>query len=131
MLGTADEFSTILYITSDGKNQILDKFGIVGSGRITGGELLLSEFLRENINEVEAANLAALIVTTVGRVDLSVGGEPDIRFCRDRMAWVYEEESFKRILGTSESRWSLLKKVWWRMQEDKTVESKLKNLVEK
>ncbi|TET20337.1 hypothetical protein E3J74_03565 [Candidatus Bathyarchaeota archaeon] len=129
LLGGADKFSTILYVSSDGKNRILEKFGMIGSGRITGGELLLNEFLKDDMIDLEAAHLAALVVTIVGHIDLSVGGEPDIRICFDRTIWVPKEIAFKEILKASELRWSLLKSVWWKMQEDNTVESKLKKLV--
>lgn len=132
LLGTADEFSTILYVTNEGKTQELEKYGIIGSGRITGGELLMNELLsgrKEDLSTVEAANLAALIVTTVGHIDLSVGGAPDIKLCRDRISWVYKEQPFNEILRRSESKWDLMKKTWWEMEEDSTLERKLQKLV--
>jgi len=129
LLVAADKHSTILYVTSDGKTQDLPKFGMIGTGRITGGELLLSELLKEDITEEEAAHLAALVVTVVGHVDISVGGKPDIQMARERCAWVHKETAFEKILKTSESRWELLGKVWWKMQEDKAIENKLKELL--
>jgi len=129
LIGTADKFSTILYVTNEGKNQVLDKFGLIGSGRITGGELLINEFLKESISEEEATSLAALVVTTVGHIDLSVGGGPDIRICHDRIVWVYKKPAFDEILKASESRWKLINRLWWKMQEDSSVEGKLEKLI--
>jgi 20S proteasome alpha/beta subunit len=132
LLGTADEFSTILYVTSEGKTQELEKYGIIGSGRITGGELLINELLsgrKEDLSVDEAAGLAALIVTTVGHIDLSVGGAPDIMFCRGRISWSYKEQPFNEILRSSESKWDLMKKIWWKMEKDSTLERKLQKLV--
>ncbi len=132
MLGTADKFSSILHVTSDGKTQELEKYGIIGSGSITGGELLMTEFYgsRDEIMcEEEAANLAALIVTTVGHVDLSVGGAPDIKLCRDRISWIYKKQPFNELLKTSELRWNLIKKAWWKMQQSSSFEHKLRSMV--
>lgn len=132
LLGAADEFSTILYVTNEGKTQELEKYGIIGSGRITGGELLMSELLserKETMTQQEAANLAALIVTTVGHIDLSVGGAPDIKICRDRVVWVYKEQSFNEMLKSSELKWNLLKRIWWRTQEDEAIVYKIKKML--
>jgi len=129
MLGAADEFTTILRITYEGKNQLLNKFGIIGSGRVTGGELLIGEFLEEDINEREAASLAALVVSIVGHVDMFVGGEPDMYICRERTVWDFKEDPYRKILKKSEDRWDLLKKAWVKMQKDSTLEKKLKNLL--
>lgn len=111
LIGAADKFSTILYVNNNGKTQELERFGIIGSGRITGGELLLNELLRNDVEEYGAAHLAALVVTVVGHVDLSVGGAPDIRICRDRITWHYKEEAFTELLTSSESRWGLIKSI--------------------
>lgn len=130
ILGAADEFSTILHITHEGKNQVLDRFGVIGSGRVTGGELLLGEFLKEEINEDEAAILAALVISTVGHVDMFVGGEPDMCICRERTVWEFTEDAYQKLLKNSKDRWDLMKKTWVKMQKDSTLKSKLKNLLE-
>jgi hypothetical protein len=129
LLGAADKDSTILYITCEGKNQILDKFGIIGSGRVTGGELLLGQFLKEDLTREQAARLATLVISIVGHVDMYVGGEPQIYMCKNRTVWRFEEKSYQGILEESESRWALLKKLWVKMQEDETFESKLRDLL--
>jgi hypothetical protein len=132
LLGAADEFSAILHVTYEGKTQDLKRYGMIGMGRITGGELLMNEFfsLRDGaISQEEAANLAALIVTTVGHVDLSVGGAPDIKLCRNRTSWIYKEQPFNEILKTCELRWGVMKKVWWRMQESNSFERKLRSML--
>jgi hypothetical protein len=129
LIGAADKFSTILHVNSEGKTQELERFGVIGSGQITGGELLLNEFLRTDVQQKAAANLAALVVTIVGHVDLSVGGAPDIQICRDRIAWVYKQEAFSELLTTSESKWDLIKKLWWKMLEDDTIEDKVKKIL--
>jgi len=66
LLGTAAEYSEILHVTYEGKNEMLGRYGILGSGQVTGGELLLTEFLREEPTEDQAASLAALVIATVG-----------------------------------------------------------------
>jgi len=125
----ADEFSTILRITCEGKNEVLEKFGIIGSGRITGGELLLREFLKADITQTEAARLAALVISIVGHVDMFVGGEPDMFICRNRKVWVYKEDTYREILKESESRWALMKNVWMKMEEDDSFEKRLRGLL--
>ena len=44
LLGAADKFSAILFVNYDGRNRELDRIGSIGSGRVTGGELILSDF---------------------------------------------------------------------------------------
>jgi len=113
LFGAADKSSTLLYVTSDGKQQILDNSGIIGQGRITGGELLLNEFLKEGLTQKQAARLAALVITRIGTVDMSVSGIPEIKWCRNRRVWHYTEKSFKKIMKESNSQWNALKKSWW------------------
>lgn len=129
LLGAADKSTTILHVTYEGKQQILEQYGIIGSGQVTGGELLLSEFLRKDISQIEAASLAALIVTRIGRVDIYVSGEPEIKWCRNRSVWHYRKFKFKRIMEESKSRWNLMKKTWWKMQEDDRAKGKLKDIL--
>jgi 20S proteasome alpha/beta subunit len=125
LIGAADETATILLVTCEGKQQILEQSGMIGSGLVTGGELLLREFIREDMSQREAASLAALIVTSVGNVDAFVGGEPEIKLCRNRRVWHYEKFKFKEIMKESQSRWHLIKKVWWKIQDDSNVKRKL------
>jgi hypothetical protein len=129
LLGAADETSTILQITSEGKQQVLEQFGIIGSGQVTGGELLLTEFVRQDLNQSEAAALAALIVTRIGNIDMSVGGEPDIKWCRNGRVWHYKEFKFKNIMEQSKSRWNTLKKIWWKMQEGNNFKERLEKIL--
>jgi 20S proteasome alpha/beta subunit len=131
LFGAADEFSTILKVTCEGKNKELDKVGMIGSGRVTGGELLLSEFLKEEPTEDEAASLAALVISTVGHVDMFVGGEPDFCICRDRAVLKYTKKFHKHILEDSESKWTLIKEIWQKMLEDSAFEKKVKRLLKK
>lgn len=129
ILGVSDLFRTILHVTCEGKNQILKKFGIIGSGRITGGELFLNEFFRDDLNTTEAAHLASFTIKKVGHIDPYVGGEPDIRFCMDRNIWEFSKP--REIISKSESRWELLKKAWWKMHENLILEEKIEKLMEK
>ena len=129
LLGAADQSATILYVTSQGKQQILEQYGIIGTGQVTGGELLLSEFLKDGISQREAASLAALIVTKIGKIDVYVSGEPEIRWCRNRRVWHYREFKFRRIIEESRSRWNVMKRAWWKMQEDSTTKKKLRNIL--
>jgi len=125
LLGAADEKATVLYVNCDGKQQVLEKFAIIGSGQVTGGELLFNEFMKEDMTQEEAANLAALVVTKIGNVDQFVSGEPDIQWCRNRRVWHYQEMKFMKIMQESERRWNIIKKAWSRMQEDDTIRKKI------
>lgn len=131
LLGAADKWSNILHVTCEGKNQLLEKFGIIGSGRVTGGELLLTEFLKQDIRADEAAHLAALVISVVGHVDMFVGGEPEMVNCFKRRAWDYKQEEYQRILRESKSRWDLMKTFWAKMEKDNTLENKLRKLLKK
>jgi hypothetical protein len=125
LLGASDENSTILYVTCEGKQKILDQSGMIGTGRVTGGELLLREFIRDNMDQKEAAALAALIVMSVGNVDIHVGGGPEIKWCRNRRVWHYAEFKFDEIIAESQSKWHIIKNAWWKMQEDSNMRRKL------
>lgn len=131
LIGIADDFPMILRVTYEGKTQMLEDYGIIGSGRVTGGELLIRELFEKDMTEDDAALLAALMISTVGHVDISVGGEPDMRICRARSVWAYEEDAYRRILENSESRWRLMKSAWKKMKEDAGFESELKELLKK
>ncbi|MCJ7635844.1 hypothetical protein MUP77_26070 [Candidatus Bathyarchaeota archaeon] len=129
LLGAADEQSTILYVNCLGKQQIRDEFGIIGSGQLTGGELLFNEFAKEDMTQKEAATLAALVVTKIGNVDQFVSGEPDIKWCRNRRVWHYDETKFTKIMVESEERWKLMKRVWSKMQKDANIETRIKRVL--
>lgn len=129
LLGAADKFSNILNVTYEGKTQIIDQFGIIGTGRITGGELLLNELFKTDMTYQEAAHLASFIITVVGHCDISVGGKPDIRICGNRIAWIFTDPAFQNIMVQTGSRWELTKRAWWKMQEDKTLEERIKELL--
>lgn len=129
LLGAADESVTILYVTCEGKQQVLEQYGIIGIGQVTGGELLASEFLRKDMTQKEAASLAALIVTRIGKIATHVGGEPEIKWCRNRRAWHYKEFRFKRIIEQSKSKWNLMRRIWWRMGEDSTAQEELESIL--
>ncbi len=131
LFGAADKFSTILFVNYDGRNRELERIGFIGSGRVTGGELILSEFLKEDeLTECEAACLASLVISTVGHVDMFVGGTPDMYVCRQRQALEFDAKYYSNeILQKSELRWNLLKKLWQKMLEDESFENKLKNLL--
>lgn len=130
LIGACDKYSTLLYVTCEGKTKEIDDYAIIGSGRITGGELLLAEFFKKNMTQKQAANLAALVISRVGRVDISVGGLPDIHMCRDRCTWAYKSKPFNEILAASEQKWLLLKKAFWKMQSKEEIETKIKELIE-
>jgi len=51
--------------------------------------------------------------------------------CRERRVWEYEKDGYREILKTSESRWSMMKNMWERMEKDSTLENKLRKLLEK
>jgi len=129
LLGAADNNSTILYVTCEGKTQILNQFGIIGSGRITGGELLLEEFFQEKMTRNRAAYLAYQVISRVGHIDLSVGGIPDIQLCQNRLTWVYKKDVFAKIKSKSDSQWNLMKKVLWKIQNNEELEDKIKELI--
>ncbi|HVP92952.1 MAG TPA: hypothetical protein VMS94_04335 [Acidobacteriota bacterium] len=131
LLGAADQFANILHVTYEGKSQLFEEFGIIGSGRVTGGELLLTEFLKKDMNVDEAAQLATLVISVVGHVDMFVGGGPDMATCSERRVWNYEEESYRQILRESKSKWDLMKKSWAKMQMDDSLERKLRKLLKK
>ena len=128
MLGASDKSSTLLQITHEGKTRKLDDFGIIGSGQITGGELLLNEFVRENLTVTEAAQLASFVITRVGQTDPYVGGNIDLQFCNNRTTWVFTQPE-DQIFQKSESRWDMLKKMWWKMQDDASLADKLNELL--
>lgn len=130
LFGAADMDATMLYVTFEGKQEVLDQFRIIGSGQVTGGELLLNEFMKEDMTQEEAANLAALIVTRIGNVDQFVSGEPDIQWCRNRRVWHYKDIKFTKIMIESEGRWNLIKKAWSRMQEDNTIRKKIQRALQ-
>jgi hypothetical protein len=138
-LGMADEDSTLLHTTCDGKTRFIEDFGVIGSGGESGGELLLREFFLKgkqrgegsDLNEDAAASLAALVITVVGHVDMYVSGEPDMYFCHDRRVEVYPQDKYRKILEDSESKWSLMRRVWQKMQENNTFENKLKRVLAK
>lgn len=130
LIGACDEYSTLLYVTSEGKTKEIEDYAIIGSGRVTGGELLLAEFFKKDMTQRQAANLAALVISRVGGVDISVGGLPDIHMCRDRCTWVYKSKPFDEILAESEQRWSLLKEAYWKMQSNSKIETQIRELVE-
>ncbi len=130
LIGACDKHSALLHVTCEGKTREIDNYAIIGSGRVTGGELLLAEFFKEDLTQKQAANLAALVISKVGLVDISVGGLPDIHMCRDRCTWVYKQEPFNKILDSSERRWALLKKAFWKMQSKDEIETKIRELVE-
>lgn len=129
LIGAADEFSEIMEVTYEGKTRLLDRFGIIGSGGITGGELLLNEFISDEMTVNEAAQLAALVVKTVGHVDIHVGGIPNIYSCSQKTTWEYKKEIFTEMLSKTESRWSLLREMWFKMQKDGSFEDKLHQLL--
>lgn len=116
-------------MTNEGKNQVFEQFGIIGTGRVTGGELLLREMLTEDIEVDEAATLAALIITIVGYVDMYVSGKPDILMCNSRSVFHYFSGTQKLILDKAESRWRIIKKIW-KMQKDAAFTEKLKEFIE-
>jgi hypothetical protein len=129
LLGAADEYSTILYITHEGKVQEIDQYAIIGSGETTSGELILNEFFRKDMNIEEAAYLASLMVTVMGHCGISAGGVPDIRICQDRSWKAFPDEAFKDIMGKTGLRWGLLKKAWLKMQANNTLETKISRLL--
>lgn len=117
LLGAADEYTAILYVASDGKTMKLDNVGIIGTGRVTGGELIIREFRSaEELTEFEAMNLLALTISTVGRVDMYVGGEPEMLVCQHREVFSYKKEPYRKALKENEDRWDLIKQVWKKMQ---------------
>ncbi len=130
LIGACDDYSFLLYVTCEGKTKEIEDYAIIGSGRVTGGELLLAEFFKNNMTQRQAANLAALVISKVGRVDISVGGLPDIHMCRGRCTWVYKSKPFEEILVKSEKRWSLLKEAYWKMQSNSKIETEIKELLE-
>jgi len=59
-----------------------------------------------------------------------VGGTPDMYVCRQKHALEFDDRYYsKEILQKSELRWKLLKRVWQKMLEDKTFESRLKEIL--
>jgi hypothetical protein len=49
LLGVCDKWSTILYVTCEGKTKELKDYGIIGIGLITGGDLLLTQNPKPNL----------------------------------------------------------------------------------
>ncbi len=130
LLAAAGEFQLILLVTCEGKTKQLERVGIIGSGKVTGGELLLSEFLKEEeMTECEALCLAALVISTVGHVDMFVSGKPDMYACRAREALEFADKYYREMLKKSELRWFLIKKVWQKMSEDPNLEKQLKGMM--
>jgi uncharacterized protein with NAD-binding domain and iron-sulfur cluster len=131
-MGSAARFSTILSVTSEGKTRELERVGLIGSGKVTGGDLLLSEFLKnEVLTESEASCLAAFVISIVGHVDMFVSGKPDMFVCMNKKALEYDETYYREMLRTSESRWTLLKQIWHKMLDDENFEKKLRELIKK
>lgn len=129
MLGAADDFSCILQVTHEGKTREIEDFGIIGSGQVTGGELLLREFLKEKCTATQAARLASLIISLVSQTDPFVGGKVDIRFCQDRITWYFPKVD-EQIIDVSEARWQLLKKLWWSFENDSSKFEAVRSLLE-
>jgi len=128
LLGAADKFTGILEITYEGKHREITDFCIIGSGQVTGGELLLRELYREKVNVTETARLTSIIIRLVGKTDPYVGGNIDLKFCRDRTSWIFTKPD-EKILDISEKRWEILKSIWWKMQEDSAISDKLIKLL--
>lgn len=131
LLGVADEFAFIYHITCMGKVYEAEDYDIIGSGAVTGGELLIKEFLEKDPSVDNVAALATLIVTEVSLVDMYVGGEPKIIMARERRAWEYREEVYKEICEKSRTRWKLLKEAWKQMQHKEEVQEAIRQLVSK
>jgi hypothetical protein len=95
-------------------------------------ESSLTEFLKkDDLTESEAACLAALVISTVGHVDLFVSGKLDMYICREKQALEYEEAYYRQMLKQSDLRWKLIKKTWLKMLEDESFDKKLNALLKK
>jgi len=129
-IGAANKYAMVLYVNNEGKTRLVGNFGIIGTGGVTGGELLLGEFYREDLTEEEAANLAAMVISAVARVDMFVGGSPDMYVCRKGAVWKYGPKKYSRIIQETESRWQLLKDVWKKTHLDKRIKKELQQILE-
>jgi hypothetical protein len=132
LIAAAGEFPLILLVTCQGKTKELERTGLIGSGKVTGGDLLLSEFLKkDDLKEAEAMCLASLVISTVGHVDMFVSGKPDMFVCCQKEVFEFKDQYYREMLRKSESSWSLIKKIWLKMSEDEKFEVELKKLLKK
>ena len=131
LLGAADTYSALYQITCFGKTYEVEDYAIIGSGAITGGELLVKELLDKNPSEEDAAALAALLVSEVSLVDMYVGGEPKILVAGKRSVWEYKETVYKEICEKSRTKWNLLKEAWRKMQQNDRLQEKITEVVSK
>jgi 20S proteasome alpha/beta subunit len=130
LIGISDRFSALYHITAEGKSEEIDFHRIIGSGRITGGELLLREFSHAFPTLEQAKAIAILVINAVGNIDISVGGEPEICICRNKGLEQLSPQEIQELSKTIDSKWKLFKKIWEKNLEDGSFEKKLFKLLE-
>lgn len=126
LIGAADDnYAEIVHIMYNGKVYTCPGFAIIGHGMLTGGLLLLNEYYRNDLNDLEAARLACQIITLVSNIDGTVNNSIDYLVVVGNKLQGYEQETLDTIEQMSQEFWELLVTSYWKLQKDDTFYPKL------
>jgi len=130
LLGANDgNTPTILYVNYRGNTRIEDNFKIIGQGLITGGELLLNELYKKDLNFREAAILATFVINRVSNIDVSVGGGIDWYLIRENVPQAPTEEFFNLTSKKAEDNWEIIKRIFWKISDDDDFRIKINDIL--